>query len=100
VTQSSEHLTHLAIDGQTLRRTGKQAYAGEEPQKQVPPVYEPHTGIVVQQWPIAQEHNEVSTLKPMLTEVLCKGRILTSDAAQSYHDGWRAWSSVQAERWC
>jgi hypothetical protein len=26
-----------------------------------------------------------------LTEALCKGRILTSDAAQSYHDGWRAW---------
>jgi hypothetical protein len=32
------------------------------------------------------EHTEVSTLKPLLTEVLCKGRILTSDAAQSYHD--------------
>ncbi len=28
----------------------------------------------------------VSTLKPFLTEVLCKGRILTADAAQSYHD--------------
>jgi predicted transposase YbfD/YdcC len=28
----------------------------------------------------------VSTLKPFLTEVLCKGRILTSDAAQSYHE--------------
>jgi hypothetical protein len=48
-------------------------------------VYEVHTGIVLQQCPIAQEHNEVSTLKPLLTEVLCKGRILTSDAAQSYH---------------
>src|SRR2546429_7494660 len=32
------------------------------------------------------EHNEVSTLKPLLSETLCKGRILTSDAAQSYHD--------------
>ncbi len=28
----------------------------------------------------------VSTLKPLLSEVLCKGRILTSDAAQSYHE--------------
>src|SRR5438270_6760627 len=28
----------------------------------------------------------VSTLKPLLSETLCKGRILTSDAAQSYHD--------------
>jgi hypothetical protein len=41
---------------------------------------------VLQQCPIATEHNEVSTLKPFLTEVLCKGRILTADAAQSYHD--------------
>jgi hypothetical protein len=36
--------------------------------------------------PIATEHNEVSTLKPRFSEVLCKGRILTTDAAQSYHD--------------
>ena len=86
VTQSSEQHVHLAIDGKALRGTGKQLYGGEEPQKQVLHVYEPQTGIVVQQCPIAQEHNEVSTLKPLLTEVLCKGRILTSDAAQSYHD--------------
>jgi predicted transposase YbfD/YdcC len=86
VAQSSERPVHLAIDGKALRGTGKQAYGGEKPQKQVLHVYEPHTGIVLQQCPIAQEHNEVSTLKPLLTEVLCKGRILTSDAAQSYHD--------------
>ena len=86
VTQSSERAVHLAIDGKALRGTGKQAYGGEEPQKQVLHVYEVHTGIVLQQCPIAQEHNEVSTLKPLLTEALCKGRILTSDAAQSYHD--------------
>ena len=36
--------------------------------------------------PIAQKHNEVSALKPILTEVLCQGRILTTDAAQSYHE--------------
>ena len=86
VTQSSERAVHLAIDGKALRGTGKQAYGGEEPQKQVLHVYEVQTGIVLQQCPIAQEHNEVSTLKPLLTEALCKGRILTSDAAQSYHD--------------
>src|SRR5438105_9651375 len=84
--QASERAVHLAIDGKALRGTGKQLYGGEEPQKQVLHVYEPQTGIVLQQCPIAQEHNEVSTLKPLLTEVLCKGRILTSDAAQSYHD--------------
>jgi predicted transposase YbfD/YdcC len=86
VAQPSERTVQLAIDGKALRGTGKQAYGGEEPQKQVLHVYEVQTGIVLQQCPIAHEHNEVSTLKPLLTEVLCKGRILTSDAAQSYHD--------------
>jgi predicted transposase YbfD/YdcC len=86
VGQASERHVHLAVDGKALRGTGKQAYGGEEPQKQVLHVYEAQTGIVVQQCPIAQEHNEVSTLKPLLTETLCKGRILTTDAAQSYHD--------------
>jgi predicted transposase YbfD/YdcC len=83
--QSRRH-DHLAIDGKVLRGTGKQAYGGEEPQKQVLHVYEVDTGIVLEQCPIAPEHNEVSTLKPLLTEVLCKGRILTTDAAQSYHE--------------
>ncbi len=86
VAQASERHVHLAIDGKALKGTGKQAYGGEEPQKQVLHVYEAHTGIVLQQCPIATEHNEVSTLKPLLTEVLCKGRILTADAAQSYHE--------------
>ena len=86
VGQPSERHVHLAIDGKALRGTGKQLYGGEEPQKQVLHVYEVQTGIVLQQCPIATEHNEVSTLKPFLTEALCKGRILTADAAQSYHD--------------
>src|SRR6266700_4123856 len=86
VTQSSERAVHLAIDGKALRGTGKQAYGGEEPQKQVLHVYEVQTSIVLEQCPIAAEHNEVSTLKPLLTQALCKGRILTVNAAQSYHD--------------
>src|SRR5207245_9301957 len=86
VVQASEEEYQLAIDVKALRGTGKQLYGGEEPQKQVLHVYEVQTGIVLQQCPIALEHNEVSTLKPLLSEVLCKGRILTSDAAQSYHE--------------
>ncbi len=86
VEQASQRSVHLAIDGKALKGTGKQAYGGEEPQKQVLHVYEVHTGIVLQQCPIAKEHNAVSTLKPLLTEVLCQGRILTADAAQSYHE--------------
>jgi predicted transposase YbfD/YdcC len=86
VAQDQVDNVHLAVDGKALRGTGLQAYGGEEPQKQLLHVYEVKTGIVLQQCPIAQEHNEVSTLKPLLTEVLCKGRILTADAAQSYHE--------------
>lgn len=86
VAPSSQQSVHLAIDGKALKGTGTQAYGGEDPQKQVLHVYEVQTSIVLQQCPIALEHHEVSTLKPLLTEVLCKGRILTTDAAQSYHE--------------
>jgi hypothetical protein len=84
--QDSQRSVHLARDGKALKGSGKQLYGGEEPQKQVLHVYEVQTGMVLQQLPMARKHNEVSTLKPMLTEVLCKGRILTADAAQSYHE--------------
>lgn len=77
---------HLAIDGKALKGTGKQAYGGDDPQPHVLHVYEVHTGIVLQPCPIGEKRNEVSALKPLLTEVLCKGRILTADAAQSYHE--------------
>lgn len=86
VAQSSKQKVHLAIDGKVLKGTGNQMYGGERAQKQVLHVYEVHTGIVLQQRPIAEKHNEVSELKPLLTETLCKGRILTADAAQSYHE--------------
>src|SRR5947209_20227621 len=84
--QPSQRNVHLAVDGKALKGTGKQLYGGEEPQKQVLHVYEAQTGIILQQCPMALEHNEVSTLKPLLTEVRSLGRILTSDAAQSYHE--------------
>lgn len=82
----SQQTEHLAIDGKALRGTGIQAYGEEESQKQLLHVYEVKTGIVLQQCPIAQESSEVSTLKPLFTEVLCKGRVLTVDAAHSYHE--------------
>ncbi len=66
-----------------LKGTSNQLYRGTEPQKQVVHVYEVQTGIVLQQCPIAPEHNEVSTLKPKFPDVLCKGCILTADAAKA-----------------
>ncbi len=71
--------------GKCAYGTGKQVYGGEKPQKQILHVYEVQTGIVLHQCRIDEKQNEVSALKPLLTEVLCKGRILTADAAQSYH---------------
>ena len=76
---------HVAIDGKVLRGTGKQIYGGENPQKQVLHIYEVQTGIVLHHCPIDEKQNEVSALKPLLTEVLCKGRVFSADAAQSYH---------------
>jgi predicted transposase YbfD/YdcC len=77
---------HLAIDGKALKGTGQQAYGGEEAHQHVLHVYEVQTGIVLAQCPIGEKRNEVSALKPLLTELLCKGRVLTADAAQSYHE--------------
>lgn len=84
--QSEQRAAHPAIDGKVLKGTGKQVYGGKKPQRHVLHVYEVQTGIVLQQCPIEEKQNEVSALKPLLTELLCKGRILTVDAAQSYHE--------------
>lgn len=86
VAQREQRAVHLAIDGKALRGTGDQAYGGETPQKQVLHLYEVETGIVLEQCPIGCKHNEVSELKPLLTHLHCQGRILTADAAQSYHE--------------
>ncbi len=77
---------HLAIDGKALKSTGEQAYGGEHPQQHLLHIYEAETGIVLQQIPIGTKTNEVGALKPFLTEVTCKGRVITADAAQSYHE--------------
>lgn len=77
---------HLAIDGKTLKSTGTQAYGGDSPQQHVLPVYEGEAGMVLEQIPVGTKTNEVGALKPFLTEVLCKGRVLTADAAQRYHE--------------
>ena len=84
--RAAQPSSHLAIDGKALKGTGEQMYGGDNPQQHLLHVYEVQTGIVLEQCPIGEKRNEVSALKPLLTEVLCKGRILTTDAAQSYHE--------------
>jgi predicted transposase YbfD/YdcC len=84
--ERDERHIHLAIDGKTLKSTGEQAYGGDHPQQHLLHIYEAETGIVLQQIPIGTKTNEVGALKPFLTEVICKGRVITADAAQSYHE--------------
>lgn len=57
VLQARGRSVHLASDGKTLKGTGKQIYEGEEPQQQVVPVDEVQTGMVLEQCPLAQDHN-------------------------------------------
>lgn len=84
--ERGDQQSHLAIDGKTLKSTGEQAYGGEHPQQHLLHIYEAETGVVLQQIPIGTKTNEVGALKPMLTEVICKGRVITPDAAHSYHE--------------
>jgi predicted transposase YbfD/YdcC len=66
---------HLAIDGKTLRATSKQAH----PVHQLS-CYEVSTGRVLWHCNVQEKHNEISELKPFLTTVTVKGRILSLDA--------------------
>lgn len=84
--EPDERSVQLAVDGKALRGTGEQAYGGEHPQQHLWHVYEVETGIVLEQLPMASKTNEVGALNPLLREVLCKGRGITTDAAQSYHE--------------
>jgi hypothetical protein len=63
---------HLASAGKTLRATSKQAH----------PVHQlVSTGRVVWHCNVQEKHNESSALKPFLTTVTVKGRILSLDAS-------------------
>jgi predicted transposase YbfD/YdcC len=84
--EADDRHVHLAIDGKTLKSTGGQAYGGDHPQQHLLHIYEAETGVVLQQIPIGTKTNEVGALKPFLNEVICKGRVITADAAQSYHE--------------
>lgn len=84
--ESGDQHVHLAIDGKALKSTGEQAYGGDHAQQHLLHIYEAETGVVLQQIPIGTKTNEVGALKPLLTEVTCKGRVITADAAQSYHE--------------
>ncbi len=77
--QAEETLTHVAMDGKTMRGT-----LGHESEKQ-PPVhvlslYECHSGIVLTQRAVQSKENEISAAAALVHPALVKGRIISSDA--------------------
>lgn len=77
--KQEETLTHVAMDGKTLRGT-----LGHESETQ-PPVhllslYECHSGIVLSQRAVRSKENEISAAAALVHPALVKGRIISSDA--------------------
>lgn len=78
-TRQEETLTHVAMDGKTLRGT-----LGHESETQ-PPVhllslYECQSGIVLTQRAVRSKENEISAAAALVHPALVKGRIISSDA--------------------
>src|SRR5437588_1836420 len=77
--RQKEALTHVAMDGKTLRGT-----LGHESEGQ-PPVhllslYECHSGIVLTQRAVHSKENEISAAAALVHPALVKGRIISTDA--------------------
>ncbi len=74
-----ETLTHVAMDGKTLRGTLGHAKAGQ-PAVHLLSLYECHSGIVLTQRAVASKENEISAVAALLHPALLKGRIISTDA--------------------
>jgi hypothetical protein len=87
--RQEEVLTHVAMDGKTLRGT-----LGHESEGQ-PPVhllslYECQSGIVLTQRAVRTKENEISAAAALIHPALVKGRIISTDAIHTQKK-WCAW---------
>ena len=74
-----EGLTHVAMDGKTLRGTlGHQSQG--QPSVHLLSLYECQSGIVLTQRAVQSKENEISAAAALLHPALVKGRILSTDA--------------------
>ncbi len=77
--QPEEGLTHVAMDGKTLRGTlGHQSQG--QPSVHLLSLYECQSGIVLTQRAVQSKENEISAAAALLHPALVKGRILSTDA--------------------
>ena len=77
--KQGETLTHVAMDGKTLRRTlGHKSE--EQPPVHLLSLYECHSGIVLTQRAVRTKENEISAAAALIHPALVKGRIISTDA--------------------
>jgi predicted transposase YbfD/YdcC len=77
--QQEEALTHVAMDGKTLRGTiGHKSE--EQPSVHLLSLYECQSGIVLTQRAVQSKENEISAAAALVHPALVKGRILSTDA--------------------
>ena len=77
--QQDETLTHVAMDGKTLRGTLGHASEGQ-PSVHLLSLYECHSGIVLTQRAVRSKENEISAAAALVHPALVKGRIISTDA--------------------
>lgn len=77
--QQEETLTHVAMDGKTLRGTLGHKSEGQ-PSVHLLSLYECQSGIVLTQRAVQSKENEISAASALVHPALVKGRILSTDA--------------------
>ncbi len=77
--QQEEALTHVAMDGKTVRGTLGHESEGQ-PSVHLLSLYECHSGIVLTQRAVQSKENEISAAAALVHPALVKGRIISTDA--------------------
>jgi len=77
--KQEETLTHVAMDGKTVRGTLGHTKEGQ-PSVHLLGFYECQSGIVLAQRAVASKENEISAASALLHPALVKGRIVSTDA--------------------
>ena len=77
--KEEETLSHVAMDGKTLRGTLRHESEGQ-PSVHLLSLYECQSGIVLTQRAVQSKENEISAAAALVHPALVKGRIISSDA--------------------
>jgi predicted transposase YbfD/YdcC len=92
--RQEEVLTHVAMDGKTVRGTLGHERAGQPPVHLLA-LYECHSGIVLTHRAVRSKENEISAAAALIHPALVKGRIISTDAIHTQKK-WCAWVHAYA----